>query len=149
MLPGPDLPVVTIRAVGDASVLVNDVGPCSTLSAASLGRGELEVQRTGSVDTPLTVRFTVTGTASTNGDAEAVPNEVTIPAGASTASVWVTPIGSVAPAPTHEHRSTALALTLAAADAYDVGVPSLAEIAVRVDVDLFGCASPPAAAPAR
>ncbi len=142
VLPGADLPVVTIRAVADASVMVNDDRACSNISAASLGRGELEVARTGSLDTALTVHYTTSGTSSANGDAEALPNEVTIPAGASTASVWVTPSSAHAPAPLHLHRSGTLALTLADTDAYDVGAAPTAEIALHFDIDLFGCDPP-------
>ena len=142
VLPGADLPIVTIRAVADASVLVNDDHPCSNVSAASLGRGELEVQRTGTVDTPLTVRYTTAGPSSSNGDAEALANEVTIPAGASTASVWVTPSSGHAPAPLHVHRSGALTLALADTDVYDVGAASTAAIALHFDFDLFGCEPP-------
>jgi hypothetical protein len=142
VLPGADLPVVTIRAVTDASVTVNDDRPCSNISAATLRRGELEVTRTGAVDTALTVRYTTAGTSSSNGDAEALPNEITIPVGAATASVWVTPSGEHAPAPVHLHRSGALALTLIDTDIYDVGATSTAEIALQFDFDLFGCDSP-------
>jgi hypothetical protein len=142
VLPGADLPVVTIRAVADASVMVNDDRPCSNISAASLGRGELEVARTGAVETALTVRYTTAGSSSSNGDAEALPNEITIPVGASTASVLVTPSSGHGPAPVHLHRTGALALTLSDTDIYDVGATSTAEIALHFDFDLFGCDPP-------
>lgn len=142
VLPGADLPVVTIRAVTDGSVLVDDARPCSNISAASLGRGELEIGRTGSADAPLTVRYTTAGSASSNGDIEALPNEITIPAGAATASVLVTPSAGHAPAPLHLHRSSALTLVLTDTDLYDVGAASTAEIALRFDFDLFGCEPP-------
>lgn len=145
VLPGADLPVVTIRAVTDASMMVNDDHPCSNTSAASVGRGELEVTRTGAVDTPLTVHYTTAGTSSSNGDTEALPNEITIPAGSATASVLVTPSSGYGPAPQHVHRSGALTLALADTDLYDVGAASTAEIALHFDFDLFGCGSPQSA----
>jgi hypothetical protein len=145
VLPGADLPVVTIRAVTDASMMVNDDHPCSNTSAASIGRGELQVTRTGAVDTPLTVHYTTAGTSSSNGDTEVLPNEITIPAGASSASVLVTPSSGYGPAPLHVHRSGALTLALADTDLYDVGAASTAEIALHFDFDLFGCESPQSA----
>jgi hypothetical protein len=141
-VPRADRPVVTIRAVGDASSSVNDGAPCSTMSAASLERGELEVLRSGAVDTPLVVRFTASGTAIANGDLEPLPNDVTIPAGASHASVWVTPTGATGPAPVHVHRSSTLALTLAGTDAYDVGAAATAELTLHFDIDRYGCPTP-------
>ncbi len=140
-LPGVDLPVVTVRAVSDGTASESDDRPCSNISAASLGRGELEIRRTGAVDVPLTVRYTTTGTATSGGDYEALPDEITIPAGAATASVLVTPSGGHAPAPLHLHQSRSVVLTLVAASTYDVGNPS-AEIALHFDFDVFGCAPP-------
>jgi hypothetical protein len=144
----PDLPVVTTRAVTDGSALVNDGRPCSAISSASLGRGALEVQRTGAVSAPLTVRFTTAGAASANGDIEALPTEITIPAGMANASVWVTPAMNIAPPPVHVHRYSSLALTIEDTESYDVGSVATAEIMVRFDIDLFGCETPAPADPA-
>jgi hypothetical protein len=141
VLPGA-LPVVTIRAVGDGSVLVNDGRPCSSVSAASLGRGELEVHRSGTVDTALTVRVTTAGLALANGDVENPASEITIPAGAATASVWVTPTAGNLVAPVHVHRASPLTLAVTDTETYDLGAAATAAITVHVDVDLFGCATP-------
>lgn len=142
VLPGAALPIVTIRAVTDGSMSVNDDHPCSNISAATVPRGELEVRRSGAVDTPLTVHYTTAGTSSSNGDTEALPTEITIPIGASTASVLVTPSSGYGPAPFHLHRSGALTLALVDTDLYDVGAASTAEIALHFDFDLFGCEPP-------
>jgi subtilase family serine protease/subtilisin family serine protease len=66
----------------------------TTPTAPELGTtpGILTVSRTGPVDDPLTVRYAVSGTATSGSDYVALPGTVTIPAQSTTATIVVTPI---------------------------------------------------------
>ena len=74
---GAGLP--TIRASAD--------NPTST-EAGPTG-GAIRVIRTGDTSGPLTVRYTITGTAASGADFVALPGEVTIPGGSSDATIVV------------------------------------------------------------
>src|SRR5206468_1682020 len=54
--------------------------------------GTFTITRTGPTAAPLTVNYTVTGTATNGFDFTNLPGTVTIPAGSTTATVAVTPI---------------------------------------------------------
>ena len=53
--------------------------------------GILTVTRTGPMEDPLTVSYTVSGTATAGADYLALPGTVTIPAQSTTATIVVTP----------------------------------------------------------
>jgi hypothetical protein len=72
-------PVVTITATD------------ATAAESPLDTGTFQVSRTGSTAAPLTVSFTVGGTATPSVDYDTIGTTVTIPAGAASASITVTP----------------------------------------------------------
>ncbi|MFM1770158.1 MAG: hypothetical protein RJA22_2687 [Verrucomicrobiota bacterium] len=74
-----DLPSVTL-SVTDAEA-----------AEAGLNPGQFRVTRTGCLSAPLTVIYTVEGTATGGTDYTSLPGSVTLPAGAASATVTVTP----------------------------------------------------------
>ncbi len=73
------LPLVTLRALdGDAS----ETGDTASFS----------VSRTGSTSAPLTVNYTVSGTASAGSDYSSIGTQTTIPAGASSHQIVIVPV---------------------------------------------------------
>jgi hypothetical protein len=128
--------VVSIVALSDATFTQNDQRPCSNLSAQTLGRGQLEVRRTGSIAADLVVSYGATGA---DGDHEALPGRITIPAGAASAVIPVDPhVGDVS-APRHDHHSSTLSVSVLGGLGYMPGPAASAAIAVRFDVDVYGC----------
>ncbi|MGC4016590.1 MAG: Calx-beta domain-containing protein [Luteolibacter sp.] len=77
-----DTPVVTITAT-DAT---------ATEGSSSTDTGTFTVSRTGPTTNALTVNFSVSGTATSGSDYTAIGTSVTIPAGASSAPVTITPV---------------------------------------------------------
>jgi hypothetical protein len=74
------LPRVTIRVTAPTAT---EAGPTA---------GRFEVTRTGGTVAPLTVSYSVTGTATPGSDYVALSGSVTIPAGSSSAQIVVTPL---------------------------------------------------------
>lgn len=85
--------------------------------------GVFTLTRTGATGSPLTVAFTLNGTARMGKDYEAVPLTVTIPAGASSADVTITPIDDAAVEPTET-----VILRLARGTGYVIGSPRNAQV---------------------
>jgi len=113
---GPALPTVTVTATDG--------------SAAELGPdpGTFIVSRTGDTSTPLTVDYSVDGTATEGTDYGALLRSVTIDAGAPSAPVTVAPFDDAEPEPTET-----VVLTLSAGAAYTVGSPSSATVSIADD----------------
>jgi subtilisin family serine protease len=109
LLGGVNRPIVSIAAT---DAVANEIG--DTTAALTL-------TRTGPVDEPLTVTYTVAGTATAGSDYVALPGTVTFPAGSATATLVVSAIDDTVP----EGPETVI-VTLAAASAYIVGTPSRA-----------------------
>jgi glucose/arabinose dehydrogenase/chitodextrinase len=105
-------PVVTVT-VGDPNA--SETGP---------DPGTFTIARTGSTTSPLAVTFSVGGTA-TSGDYASIGTSVTIPAGASSVSVTVTPVDDSA-----AEGSETVILTLSASSAYTVGTPASATVTI-------------------
>ena len=105
--PEPDLPVVTIAAT-DSSAAESP---------------SFQVSRTGSTSAPLTVSFSVGGTASSS-DYSAIGTSVTIPAGAASASITVTPTND----PDSEPSETVELALSANPAAYSLGGASTATV---------------------
>ncbi len=106
----PPRPVVSITAL-------------DVTAAEPTDPGVFQVTRTGSTAAPLVVSFTVAGTAAPGVDYGALPASVTIPAGAASASLTVTPIDDGA----FETPET-IVVTLTPAAAYAIGSPSTATV---------------------
>jgi hypothetical protein len=139
--PPPPPPVlVSIRGQVDGALRRSDGHECSDISSQTLTRGLLAVSRTGSTAAALTVTYRVAGLA---GDYAPVSGRVTIPAGASGATINVDPIAAPTPAPSHVHRSSAVSVALDDGPAYDLAAPSSAAITLHFDLDQFGCPSTP------
>ncbi|HXG47311.1 MAG TPA: C25 family cysteine peptidase, partial [Methylomirabilota bacterium] len=122
--PAPTLPTVAVTA-SDA-----------TAAEPGTDTGAFTISRTGSTTLPLTVNYTLGGTASSS-DYQAPGTSVTIPAGASSATLIVTPLDDTA-----VEGSETVLLTLASSAAYNIGSPDSATVAIN-DND----STPPLGAP--
>jgi len=91
--------------------------------------GSFSVSRTGSTAAPLTVLYTVGGTATAGSDYTALSGSVTIPAGSASATITVTPIDDTI----FESPPETVVVTLSANPAYTVGAPSSATVTIADD----------------
>jgi hypothetical protein len=100
----------------------------STPDAAEFGAvpGVFTITRGGDTTAALTVSYTITGTATNGTDCTAIPASVTIPAGANSATVAVTPI-----ADTLAEGDETVVLTLAGDPAYTFGAQSSATVTIH------------------
>jgi hypothetical protein len=110
--------------------------PTVTISAATStateggGAGRFIVRRTGSTAAPLTVSYTVGGTATGGSDYAALSQSVVIPTGASSAAITVSPTNNT----TVEPNETVV-VTLKAGTAYTVGSTSSSATVTIADDD--------------
>lgn len=111
-----DLPFVSVTAT---TASANEAGPTS---------GAFTVARTGDTAAPLTVAYTVGGTATRGVDYIALSGTVTIPAGASTAPIVVTPIDD----PLVEPNETVI-VSLGMDTAYRLGTPATGNVTIVSD----------------
>ena len=112
----PPLPAVTIAA---SDLMGNEAG---------LDPAAFTVTRTGDTASQLTVQFKIGGTAGPGADYVALGGTITIPAGASTASITVTPLDDALV----ESQETVL-VKLIAASGYTVGTASAATVKIASD----------------
>lgn len=110
--PPPEKPTVTVAAT-DASATEGG------------GTGAFTVSRTGGTSAALTVSYSLGGSASNGGDYQSLPSSLTIPVGASSATITVTPIDD-----SSVEGSETVVLTLASSSAYDLGSPSSATVTI-------------------
>ncbi len=115
----------TVRLVSDERVTISATDNTATEAGRTTGRFTLT--RTGSTALPLTVRYTVGGTAIGGKDYVALPGHRTIPAGSATATIIVTPINDRL-----MERTETVVLQLAPGP-YRVGVPSHATVRLVSD----------------
>jgi hypothetical protein len=111
---GPPLGPVVAVAASDANA--SETGPDG---------GTFTISRTGDTTTGVTVLYTLAGTALNGSDYASLSGSVTIPAGAASATVTVTPIDDTAV----EGNETVI-LTVSADAAYTVGSPSSATVTI-------------------
>jgi subtilisin family serine protease len=116
LLGGLERPVVSIVATDVVAGEIGDTSAAFTLS------------RSGGADMPLTVRYSVTGTATAGSDYVALPGSVTFPAGSATATLVVSAIDDTIP----EGVETAI-VTLSPDAAYIVGLQSRATALIVSD----------------
>src|SRR5207253_444306 len=102
----PNQPSVTVTATDGTAT---EAGPTT---------GTFAVSRTGSTAAALTVNYTVGGSATPGSDYTALSGSVTIPAGAASAPITVTPVDDTAVEP-----DETVVLTLAPGGGYQVGAP--------------------------
>lgn len=110
---------------------VTAVASDATAAETGADPGNFEIFRTGDTSIPLTVFFSLNGTAVNGADYEPLPELVTLPAGASSADLVVVPIDDADP----EGDETAI-LALTSVPDYTVGNPASAVITL-VDNDLL------------
>jgi hypothetical protein len=82
---------LTIPAYSPGTVAIAPIGGNTTLSGSNVG---FTITRTGDTSQPLSVPYTLSGTAQSGTDYTPIPNTVTIPAGQSSATV---PLTAIAP----------------------------------------------------
>jgi Calx-beta domain len=127
----------TIGTPSTATVTItdDDVVPTVTVTATDAAAAEpsstgtFTLARTGSTTTALTVNFALGGTATSGSDYSAPPaSPLTIPAGATSATITVTPIDDSVV----ESAETVVA-TLMAGTGYEIGTPSTATVTISDD----------------
>jgi subtilase family serine protease len=114
--PTPPPPTVTVTA------------PVATATEAGPTSGSFRISRGVAQAAPLTVSFTVTGSATKGSDYITLPASATIPDGAAYVDLGVTPLDDT----TIEADETVV-LTLAAASGYTVGSPGAATVTIVSD----------------
>ena len=111
----------------------------ATVPAASeqgLAPGTFTITRAGETTEALTVSYVVAGAATNGTDYQSVPASVTIPIGAASATISITPI-----ADTLAEGDEAVSLTLASDPAYSVGAAAAATVTIHdlpIDAWRFG-----------
>jgi subtilase family serine protease/subtilisin family serine protease len=113
---GPDQPRVTITAT------------TPTATEAGLAAGLFTVSRTGPTDAALTVLYAVSGSATAGSDYVALPGTVTIPAGAATATIAVTPLDD-----TLVETDETVVVSIRPDPAYFAANPSRATVTIQSD----------------
>jgi hypothetical protein len=122
-------------AAATVTIVSDDVLPSVSIAAttanateAGPSNGVFTVTRSGSTASALTVNYAVSGTATPVSDYGALSGSVTIPIGAPSATITVTPVNDTLV----ETNETVIA-TLSAASAYTVGSPSSATVTIISD----------------
>jgi len=87
--------------------------------------GQFTITRTGSTASSLSVGFSRSGSASNGSDYSSISSPVSIPAGASSATISVSPIDDTA-----VEGSETVTLTLSSSSAYTIGSPSAATVTI-------------------
>jgi hypothetical protein len=110
-----DLPIVTIHAAEPAAEAGRHAAP-------------LAVVRSGSTSAPLEVLYSVAGTAKPGDDYTALPGKVTIPAGASGATILIAPIDDTA-----KEGAETVIVSLNLSSRYSVEAPTSATVKIADD----------------
>jgi hypothetical protein len=117
----PSSASVTIHSNETVSISATD--PTATEAGPTTGR--FTVTRTGPTTAALTVRYTVTGSATQANDYRSLPGSVTIPTGAPSATITVTPVND-----TLKEGSETVVVRLASNPGYTVGSPRSATVTI-------------------
>jgi hypothetical protein len=115
-------------AVAVVPLTVTVAATDSTATEDGVTTGTFAVSRTGSTAASLTVDYTVSGAATPDGDYAALTGSVTIPAGAASATIVVTPIEDTAVEP-----DETVVVSLGPGAAYLVGTPGSATVTIVSD----------------
>ena len=116
---------LTVGAKPTVTVIATD----PTATEAGPTTGTFTISRTGPTTAPLTIQWSVTGTATKGVDRLSLPATPVIPAGASSVAITVTPVDD-----TEVEGNETVIATLSANAAYTVGTPSSATVTI-VDND--------------
>jgi hypothetical protein len=104
---------------------VSDDSAAEPVSGLPVDSGQFTFTRTGSTSAPLTVNYTVAGTATNGSDYNSLSGSLTFVAGASTATIDVNPIDDAL----YEGTETVI-VSLAEGSAYTIGSPSSGTVAI-------------------
>jgi len=117
---------------GKSSPIILSAPPTVTVAAtdanaaeANADPGVFTLARTGDTTAPLTVSYTFSGTAVNGVDYQTLANSTTIPAGASSASVTVSPLDD-----NLTEGDVTVVLTIAPSAAYTLGSPTSATVTI-------------------
>ena len=121
----PSSATVTITSDEVAPSTVTIAATDATATEAGLTTGTFTVTRTGSTASALTVLYSPSGTATASSDYTALSGTVTIPSGAASAPITVTPVDD----PLVENDEMVI-VTVTANAAYTVGTPSSATVTI-------------------
>jgi hypothetical protein len=129
-------PAYTIGAQNTATVIIADNdSPVVTITAtdanaaeAGLDPGTFSINRVGPTANALTVFYAISGTATNGTDYQVIAASVTIPAGAASTTLTITPIDDGL----FEGPETVV-LTLSANPAYSIGAPGAATVTIADD----------------
>lgn len=119
---------VSVTLSGTSTIPVTVTATDAAAAEVGPDPGTFEITRAGPTVSALTVYYSLGGTATNGADYVALPGSVTIAAGATTATVTVTPIDDTG----YESNETAT-LVLSANAAYDVTSPSSATVTIVSD----------------
>ncbi len=120
--------VMTIPVAYPVTVAASD----ATASEDDLSTGTFTLTRTGPTTSPLTVNFTVGGTALSGGDYTAIGTSAVIPAGQASVPVVITPLDDSLLEP-----SETVVLTLSSSASYAFSVSASATVTLADDESLF------------
>lgn len=129
--------VYDITPAGSSATAVSAAATSPNANTAGIA-GVFTVTRTGDTSQPLSVGYTVGGTAVAGQDYQALPGSVTIPAGVNSATVIVAPGSSLSAS------SATVVLTLAASSSYAAGTGSATVTISNVPATLYVASLAPA-----
>jgi hypothetical protein len=112
------------------TVIANDNTAGETLTTATANPGQFTLSRSGNTLAPLTVNYTLTGTATNGTDYSNLTGSVTFAAGYATTTINVTPIDD-----TVSEGNESVVLTLVTGTNYNLGTGNTATVTI-VDNDL-------------
>ena len=128
-------PAYTISALGAATVTItDDERPTVTITSpddaneAGLDPGTFTITRTGPTSNPLTVNYSISGSATNGVDYQTIGTSVTIPAGSATGTVVITPL-----ADNLIEGAESVVLSVSSRADYAVGIPGLASLTIADD----------------
>ena len=119
-----DTVVVSVEHANRVTV----TAPASQATEAGPTSGTFLITRTGDISAPLTVHYSVGGTAGSGTDYVSIPSLATIAAGVESATLTVTPVDDLA-----VESNETVVLTLLADATYSVGSPSEAVVTIVSD----------------
>ena len=120
-----DLSLVGSALSSTSSPLVTVAATDASAAEAGSESGKFTVSRTGSTAAPLTVSYSLGGTAGNGTDYQLLPGTITIPVGASSAAVTVAPVDD-----TLVEGSETVIITLTVGPSYTIGASSIATVVI-------------------
>ncbi len=115
---------LTVIVAPTVTILASD----PSAAEAGLDAGAFTINRSGNASFPLTVSFTVGGSAIADSDYMALVSPITIPPGASSATLSVTPLDDSIPEPIET-----VIVTLSSSSDYVLGSPNTATVTILDD----------------